>query len=65
MELGLRTYIGVPIRRRGGELVGTLCGASRTEHEVTRDAQTLIAIFAHVMGPQLHSLPGPRLAEPV
>jgi diguanylate cyclase (GGDEF)-like protein len=53
LELGLMTYISVPIRRSDGQLVGTLCGASSEVQDLSRDTQTLIEIFAYVIGPQL------------
>ena len=56
-ELGLKTYVGVPIRTADGTLVGTLCGASVTEHRLTPDMRTLIEILAHVIGPTLASTP--------
>lgn len=56
-ELGLMTYISVPIRKSGGELVGTLCGASAAPCELTADTRTLIETFAHVIGRQLVTAP--------
>ena len=52
-ELGLMTYVGVPIRNSGGTLTGTLCGGSLEAREVTGDARTMLEIFAHVIAPQL------------
>jgi len=57
-ELGLMTYVSVPIRRADGELVGTLCGASAVARDLSPDLRTLIEIFALVIGRQLTD--GPR-----
>lgn len=52
-ELGLMTYIGVPIRDSAGTLLGTLCGAAVEPRELTEDARTMLEIFAYVLAPQL------------
>jgi len=69
--LGITTYITVPILSQGGDLVGTLCGASATPASLDPQARTLIEVFAQAMTPQLAAAPRsgaaplPRQAERV
>lgn len=51
-ELGLQTYISVPVRR-GEVAVGTLCGASARRVSVSDDAERLMASLAEMVAMQL------------
>jgi diguanylate cyclase len=51
--LGIATYMGAPIRGKGGELFGTLCAAS-DEHKPLSDTAThVLALFAPLIGQQI------------
>lgn len=52
-ELGIETYLGVPIRVGDGELYGTLCGASRSRVPVADNVQKLLDLFAHIIARQI------------
>lgn len=52
-ELGIATYMGVPVRVGEGELYGTLCGASRSKVPVARDGRRLLDLFAYVIARQI------------
>ncbi len=52
-ELGIATYLGVPIRVGDGELYGTLCGASRSSVPVARNVRKLLDLFAHIISRQI------------
>lgn len=52
-ELGIETYLGVPIRVGDGDLYGTLCGASRSKVQVVPEARKLLDLFAHIIARQI------------
>jgi len=52
-ELGIATYMGVPIRVGQGELYGTLCCASRSKVPVAREARRLLDLFAYIIARQI------------
>lgn len=52
-ELGLMTYLSVPVRVGDDELYGTLCGASRSKVPVSRDVRRLLDLFSHIIARQL------------
>lgn len=52
-ELGIETYLGVPIRVGDGELYGTLCGASRSRVPVADNVRKLLDLFAHMIARQI------------
>ncbi len=52
-ELGIETYLGVPIRVGDGDLYGTLCGASRSKVPVSPDVRKLLDLFAHIIARQI------------
>ncbi|WP_083330645.1 sensor domain-containing diguanylate cyclase [Halofilum ochraceum] len=52
-ELGISTYLGVPIRVGNGELYGTLCGVSRAKLPVTGNVRKLLDLFGHIIARQI------------
>jgi diguanylate cyclase len=50
IELGIRSYTGVPITTRSGTVYGTLCGASVEAVPQTPDTIALMELFARVIG---------------
>lgn len=52
-ELGIETYMGVPIRIGNGDLYGTLCGASRSKVPIAPDARKMLDLFAHIIARQI------------
>lgn len=58
-ELGITSYIGVPVRDSAGTVVATLCGIDRRGVEVGDDARQVLAQLAEVLAVQL----GPLVAE--
>jgi len=48
-ELGLQTYLSVPVVDGGGEVVGTLCGASTRRVPLGEDAIVLMRRFAQLI----------------
>jgi diguanylate cyclase len=52
-ELGIATYLGVPIRVGEGELYGTLCAASRSKKPVAGNVRRLLGLFAHIIARQI------------
>ncbi len=59
IELGVRSYVGVPIRDAGGTVVATLCGIDRSEVEVGDDTIEVLTRLAQVIAAHL----GPLVAE--
>ncbi len=49
-ELGLRTYVGVPLRSSTGDIEGTLCGASSEAVPLGPAAIQVIERFARIIG---------------
>ncbi|MDP9385931.1 MAG: EAL domain-containing protein [Actinomycetota bacterium] len=49
-DLGLQTYISVPLRSADGDVEGTLCGASSRRVPLGQDAVRLMADFADIIG---------------
>ncbi|MBC7373371.1 MAG: GAF and ANTAR domain-containing protein [Frankiales bacterium] len=58
-ELGVRSYVGVPIRDVAGTVVATLCGIDRSEVEVSADTIEVLTRLAQVIAAHL----GPVVAE--
>ena len=52
-SLKLRTYISAPIKLPQGQLFGTLCAASTAPQKITPEVQTLIQLFAGLIGHQV------------
>lgn len=52
-DLGIRTYLSVPIRIGEGELFGTLCGASGARVHVSSESERLLALLAKLIARQL------------
>lgn len=53
VELGIETFVSVPIQDAGGELVGTLCGASTSSRIVDDSMITLMELFGDVLSPRI------------
>lgn len=51
--LGIKTYLSEPVRVNGGELYGTLCGASDKEVKVSANARRVLGMFAEMIAWQL------------
>ncbi|AXK72085.1 sensor domain-containing diguanylate cyclase [Lysobacter sp. TY2-98] len=49
-QLGLQTYVSVPVRMGDGALFGTLCAASAERHVLDTDAENVLRLFAHLIG---------------
>ena len=60
-ELGIRSYVGVPVRDASGQIVATLCGIDRDAVEVTDETVAVLQQLAEVIAAHL----GPLLAEGV
>jgi GAF domain-containing protein len=60
-ELGIRSYVGVPVRDRSGTVVATLCGIDRHGVPVSDDAIDVLHQLAEVVAAQL----GPLAADSV
>ena len=58
-ELGIRSYVGVPIRDGSGTVVATLCGIDRSQVEVDDDTLEVLAQLAEVIAAHL----GPLITE--
>ncbi len=58
---GIQSYVGVPVRNEGGDVVATLCGIDRGGVEVSSDAIEVLAQLADVIAAQL----GPLASEKV
>ncbi|MCC5825423.1 sensor domain-containing diguanylate cyclase [Alkalimonas sp.] len=52
-ELGLQTYVSVPVYLSDGELFGTLCGASAVQTEVEDKHSKILQLFAQLIAWQL------------
>ena len=52
-SLGLRAYISAPIKLSQGHLFGTLCAASTTPQKISPQVQTLVQLFAGLIGHQV------------
>ncbi|MDV6317564.1 sensor domain-containing diguanylate cyclase [Chromohalobacter sp. HP20-39] len=53
--LGIQTYLSEPVKRIGGQLLGTLCVASKASQHVADEARHYVAIFATFIGKYLES----------
>lgn len=51
-ELGLQTYISVPVRDGNDGVVGTLCGASSESIDISDDVQSVMELFAQLISDQ-------------
>jgi len=49
-ELNIQTYVSAPIYRSDGMLVGTLCGASTSKHLISSQVESLLRMFANIVG---------------
>lgn len=52
-ELGLNTYVTVPVRGPEGDVVGTVCGADSRGIHVSEDAQAVMEALAEMVAMQL------------
>lgn len=55
-ELGITSYVGVPVRNHRGEVVATLCGVDRGTHAVSDDAVAVLSQLAEVVAAHLGPL---------
>ena len=58
-ELGITSYVGVPIRDGSGQVVATLCGIDRGKVEVSDDTVAVLQSLADVIATHL----GPLISE--
>jgi hypothetical protein len=58
-ELGITSYVGVPIRDTSGQVVATLCGIDRGSVEVSDEALAVLQSLADVIAAHL----GPLISE--
>lgn len=65
IQFGIRSYAGVPVKDKGGELIGTLAGVDRSSVPVTAGALTVLDRLAEVVGASLPAGVAPRKDEPV
>ncbi|GGX78819.1 GGDEF domain-containing protein [Vogesella alkaliphila] len=49
-ELGIRSYLSAPVRNAEGGLMGTLCAASARQISVPQETETLLQLFANIVG---------------
>ncbi|HSC86418.1 MAG TPA: sensor domain-containing diguanylate cyclase [Polyangiaceae bacterium] len=47
--LGIQTYVSTPVRGQDGNLIGTLCAASRDTRPLNVDTQKLLQLFAKLI----------------
>lgn len=47
--LGIQTYVSAPIRAASGELIGTLCAASKTAQPVTEDTKSALRLISSLI----------------
>lgn len=47
--LGIQTYVSTPIRATSGELIGTLCAASKTAQPLTEDTKSVLRLFSSLI----------------
>jgi diguanylate cyclase (GGDEF)-like protein/PAS domain S-box-containing protein len=52
-DLKLRTYVSVPIEAPGGDIWGTLCGASGEQVELSDDVRAMMGILAEMVAGEL------------
>jgi diguanylate cyclase (GGDEF)-like protein len=52
-ELGIRSYVSVPIRGPHDDVIGTLCGASSRETPLDDQALMSMRLFARILGDQM------------
>ena len=57
-ELGIRSYVGVPVRDRHGQVVATLCGMDRGEKAVSDETLRVLEDLAGVIAAHLGPLVG-------
>lgn len=48
-ELGIRTYVSVPVVLPDGDIYGTICGASGRSMDVDESIQSLLAVFGRIV----------------
>lgn len=56
-RLGVRSYVGVPIRDEAGQILGTLCGIDSAPVELGEDAVALLTDLAAVIAAHLTTVP--------
>ncbi len=59
-ELGIKTYLSQPVRNLDGQLYGTLCAASSSAVEVSKDVINVLGLFAKLIE---HQVERERLLE--
>lgn len=52
-ELGLTTYLSLPVRLANGQVYGTLCAASQSRRELRPDARRLLDMFTRLIAQQV------------
>jgi hypothetical protein len=60
-ELGITSYVGVPVRNGAGEVVATLCGIDRSGVEVPPAAMAVLRKLADLLATQLGALAAERI----
>ena len=48
--LGIQTYVSMPVRSQGGELLGTLCAASSSRKPLTSTTEPMLRLFSRLVG---------------
>jgi signal transduction histidine kinase len=51
-QLGLKTYVSVPVRDENQDVLGTLCGASSESVDISDDVQSVMEMFAQLISDQ-------------
>lgn len=49
-QLGIQTYVSTPVRFSTGKLYGTLCAASNKSAPLPEDSETILGLFAKIIG---------------
>lgn len=49
-RFGIQTYVSAPVRGDDGLLLGTLCGASAGQHPIAPRTESILRLFASVIG---------------
>ena len=57
-ELGIRSYVGVPVTRTNGAFFGTLCGVDRPTHRRSATELAALRVLARLVA--FHRAEGPR-----
>lgn len=51
-ELGITTYVSVPVTDRADAVIGTLCAASSSSRELSREVMAVMTMFARLISDQ-------------